>query len=249
MGFFKRRSSAKQNGLDPKLFPFMLPAAISLAEKKAQEVKYDVKQSTLTREGWNESEGRWPKNTQTEKNHENTEKYVRRLVQKMLGQKSPIEALTKLAEDLDLEASPRLLADLLSWPVLAQEFASFKQDYRGNSSGQIEKPKYRMVRQEVQKRMPSSLLQESSVAFYRVNDGYRGQPLGFWSEDNPRDVAHQYTHMILRAMWRLWTDAFEDPKMKWLRNPGVVGSVDAQVYMLYHALLYHALLYQQLVAG
>lgn len=242
MRFFKRRSSSKEKGVDPELAPYMLQAAVEDERKKEEEVKYEVKQSTLTAEAWKESQGRWTENTQTRKSHRKTEKYVRQLARTAVGPKksAAYKALVKLADDLDLcgaGAGAGLLAGLLEWPALQQEFAAFRRDFPPDRSGRIERPEFRLVRQVLQERMPAPL-EEFSVGSYRVKGGYRGQAFGFWARDDPQDAAHRYAHMVVRAVWRLWTDALEDPKVKWLRNPAVVRSIDVQLYMLYHALLY-----------
>lgn len=234
MGLFSRRRSSKKKAVDPRLAPYMPRATAEYHQKNADEVEYEIKQSTITAEAWKETQGKWTVNTQTRKSHKKTEKYLRQLARRTLEQKPLTKTLEKLAADFDLGSDIGLPAALLSWPALHREFAALRRDYRGQKT---ENPEYRLVRQLVQERMPT-LLEELSVESYRVTGGYQGQPFGFWPKDDPGDVAHRYAHMVLRALWLLWTDAKDDPKVRWLRNPAFVGSVDAQVYMLYHALLY-----------
>ncbi|KAJ9130659.1 hypothetical protein NKR19_g9807 [Coniochaeta hoffmannii] len=209
--------------------------AVSVAERKKARVKYGAPQSTLTPEGWKESQAERPLNS-LQKNDQNTEKHVGQLLQQGLKPKKLEQIMEKVAKDLDLPDSSHLLS-LLAWPVLHEEFANFKRSYLSTHSTDAARPYHRMVRQQLLTRV-SSHMEKLSVESYHVKDGFNGQPLGFWPADKPHDVTHQYAHMIIRIMWRLWTDASHDPVGKWLRDPTVVGTVDSQVWILYHALLY-----------
>lgn len=238
MEFLKRLSSLRKERKQvdlSKLHPELLKEArAQLQEKRAEEVTYDVEQSTLK-----EYTNKWLDNSLTNRDHERLKKLVRRLVKKTLQEKPFDRVLGKLAKGMYLMDHTARLMSLLSWQILHEELEVFKNSYRGSRDGEVETPEYRLVWKRLEAQvcgLNPETASMSSVDAYNVLRHYNGQPFGFWSGDDPYDVVHQYAHMIVRVMWRLYTGRHVD--VQWLRNPGIVETVDAQVCLLYYALLY-----------
>ncbi|OIW33191.1 hypothetical protein CONLIGDRAFT_676993 [Coniochaeta ligniaria NRRL 30616] len=239
MGLFKylfsSRKVSEETGLSQLTSQEVEEAKAVVQKKKYERADYDIKQSNLEKF----EDVKFRDDSRLIKDHERTEKLVRRLVKKTL-QKEPVDkTLGKLAKDLYLMDSTARLKSLLSWQVLDEELAAFNRSYRGEFDGVIQ---YRLVRTWLEVQIfgldpAAKNVSVATVAKYNVMKGYKGEPFGFWPNDKPDDIVHQYAHMIDRVMWKIYTTDLP-ADLEWLRNPGVVETVDAQVYLLHHALLY-----------
>lgn len=202
-------------------------------DRMAEQVTYEVVQSDLETFKTEYRNDSWTKNA------ENTEELLLRLAKAMLQGTYLLRLLREVAEDLYLMGNTAWLMSLLSWSVLDEELLIFNDSYRGRRDGKHGKPEYRLVRNRLRIQVRGIEPEEASgtsVASYNVLRDYNGEPSGFWPKDDPCDIVYQYAHLIVRVMWRLYHARHAE--VEWLRNSGVVETVDKQVYLLYNALLY-----------
>lgn len=202
-------------------------------DRTAERVKYDVVQSDL------ETFEIKYRNDSLTKKAENTEELLLRLAKAMLQGTYFLRLLGEVAEDLYLMGNTAWLMSILSWPVLDEELQIFNDSYRGRRDGRHGKPEYRLVRNRLRIQVRGIEPEDASgtsVASYNVLRDYNGEPSGFWPKDDPCDIIYEYAHLIVRVMWRLYNARHAE--VEWLRNPGVIDTVDKQVYLLYNVLLY-----------